>query len=361
MAREKMTGMENTLRELKVIGTRDETPDTRSFILSPVDGQTIRYRPGQFLTLVFPGEVTGKRRSYSMSSTPYLHEPLTITVKRIDNGEFSRYLFDYCGEGASLFTTGVSGFFVLPDDPAAYTDYFFYAAGSGITPILPIIKTLLGNFPRIKVWLSYSNHSVQRTIFYGDLKKLERDHPDALHIEWLFSNAQNLLQARLSKTRVTEHASRFKEKSRTLFYLCGPHEYMQMISITLLREGAPSGNIRKEIFNTIKPRVRELPPDTDAHQVKVRYQRETFLLNVKHPETILSTAKNEGILLPYSCEAGKCGTCAATCVKGAVWMSYNEVLLDKELKEGRILTCTGHPIGGDVELFYPDVSSSTSA
>jgi ferredoxin-NADP reductase len=353
--------MENILRELKVIETRDETPDTRSFILAPVDGQTIRYRPGQFLTLVFPGEVSGKRRSYSISSSPYLHEPLTITVKRIDNGEFSRYLFDYCGVGSSLFSIGASGFFVLPNDPNVYTDYFFYAAGSGITPILPLIKTLLGNFPGIKVWLSYSNSSPQSTIFFSDLQKLERDYPETFNVEWLFSNAQNLLHARLSKTRVTEHASRFTHKSRALFYLCGPHEYMQMISITLLRESVPFENIRKEIFNTIKPVVKDLPPDTVLHRVKVHYQGETFLLGVQYPETILSAGKKEGLVLPYSCEVGKCGTCAATCVKGDVWMSYNEVLLDKELKEGRILTCTGHPVGGDVELFYPDVGSGGDA
>ncbi len=340
------------LIELKIESIRDEAPGARSFVLSRTDGKPLVYQAGQFLTFVFPHKLNDNRRSYSISSTPSLGEPLTITVKRIDNGEFSRYLFDYCQEGSSLFTIGPAGFFVLPPVPRQVSSFVFYAAGSGITPILPLVKTLLYNYPDVSVWLIYSNHSVQNTIFLREIRALEEQYPQ-LRVEWLFSNNKNLLRARLTKQLVADQAHNEVDRRTSLFYLCGPHEYMQMITITLLREGVSQEQIRKEIFDSIKTVVRDLPPDQSAHNVWVSYMGERFELRVQYPETILQAARSRGILLPYSCDAGKCGTCAATCTKGEVWMSYNEVLLDKELRAGRVLTCTGYPIHGDVELVYP--------
>jgi ferredoxin-NADP reductase len=339
--------------ELRIIAIRKETFDTKSFVLQPVNTVHLSYKPGQFLTLVFPGRYE-ERRSYSISSMPPL-ELLTITVKRIDNGEFSRYLFDTCQEGSVLYTIGASGFFTIPEDVDKHKFFFFFAAGSGITPILPLIKTILIHHSHLNVYLIYSNHSPESTIFLQELQDLEARYPEHLRIEWLFSIARNLLRARLSKSLVEEFLNFIprSDRSKELFYLCGPHFYMQMISITLLREGVSPENIRKEIFNTTKPLVKELPPDQNPHQVTVFYSGETYKFEAGFPTTILAAAKQKGIALPYSCEAGKCGTCAATCIQGIVWMSYNEVLLDKELTSGRVLTCTGFPVGGDVTLEFP--------
>lgn len=346
--------MSNPLIKLIITAIRNETIDTRSFILAGAENALPSYRAGQFLTFVFPHKVNENRRSYSISSTPSLNEPLTITVKRVDNGEFSRYLFDYCTIGSPLFTIGPSGFFVLPERPEKFSTFVFYAAGSGIAPILPLIKTLLFNHPHVKILLIYSNHSEERTIFLEPIRVLEQKHSDRFRTEWLFSDARNLLRARLSKYLVEEQINdrRLIDKESAMFYMCGPHDYMQMITITLLREGVGSERIRKEIFDTYKPIMRELPPDTDPHKVTVSYQGEKMIFDVRYPDTILAVAKRNGVVLPYSCEAGKCGTCAATCVSGAVWMSSNEVLLDKELAEGRVLTCTGYPVHGDVELNF---------
>jgi ferredoxin-NADP reductase len=341
--------------ELRIIAIRKETFDTKSFVLQPVNSIHLSYKPGQFLTLVFPGKQE-ERRSYSISSMPLL-EPLTITVKRIDNGEFSRYLFDTCEEGSVLLTIGASGFFTIPEDVNKHKIFFFFAAGSGITPILPLIKTILFHHPHLKVYLIYSNHSPESTIFLQELQALEGRYSEQLRIEWLFSNARNLLRARLSKSLVEEYLNfvPLSKRSNELFYLCGPHFYMQMISITLLREGVSPENIRKEIFNTTKPLMREFPPDQNPHQIIVFYSGKTYKFEAGFPTTILAAAKQRGITLPFSCEAGKCGTCAATCIQGNVWMSYNEVLLDKELNSGRVLTCTGFPVGGDVILKFPEL------
>jgi len=325
-----------------------ETSDTKSFVLKS-SGNPIFYQPGQFLTLLYPLS-SSIRRSYSLSSHPVLDELLQITVKRIANGEFSRWLFDRAKIGDHLETIGASGFFTLPDDLSIDTALFFLAAGSGITPVFSLLKELLFERKQ-KVVLVYSSRSEIETIFYRELRALEKKFPERLSIVFLFSGDRNLYRARLSKFLLAELIHQdVSDKTKVLAYLCGPHDYMQMARITLLTEGIPLENIRTEKFNTDKPIVKELPPDANQHYVSIEYQGNKFSLAVKYPNTILQTAKLQGIELPYSCEAGRCGTCVATCLSGKIWMSRNDVLLDKEIEKGRVLTCTGYPVGGDAEL-----------
>ncbi len=341
---------------LEVTQIRMDSPNTKSFILNQLHGNPIRYQPGQFLTLIFTKKNSEERRSYSISSTPDLLEPLTITVKRIDNGEYSRYLFDSIQEGDILYTIGASGYFTLPENLTHHTHLVFFAAGSGITPILPLIKTALHMNPPIRVTLLYSNRSESETIFMDELRLLMENFSTQLHVEFLFSASQDLMKARLTKILIIQFIKeKVARKKETLFYICGPFQYMQMATIALLTEGIPIENIRKENFSTEKPVIKELPPDVQVHKVQVNVEGKKYKFDVQYPTTILEAAKKRGIMLPYSCEAGKCGTCSATCVKGKVWHSYNEVLMDRELQKGRILTCTGYPYGEeDVEIIFPD-------
>jgi ferredoxin-NADP reductase len=343
---------------LKVAKIRSDTVNTKSFILEQLHGHPILYKAGQFLTLIFKKKNTEERRSYSISSTPDLAEPLTITVKRIDNGEYSRYLFDLVQEGDVLLTIGASGYFTLPESLTRHEQFFFLAAGSGITPILPLIKTLLRlNLPG-PITLLYSNRSESETIFINELKGLIERFPTQFQVEFLFSSSQNLLKARLTKIFIIQYIKgKVLKKENALFYICGPFKYMQMSTITLLTEGIPPENIKRENFSTEKPVIKELPPDVLAHRVHVTIEGKIYQFEVQYPLTILEAAKRKGLLLPYSCEVGKCGTCSATCVKGKVWHAYNEVLMDRELEKGRILTCTGYPYGEeDVMITFPEAS-----
>lgn len=340
---------------LRVVAIRRETNDTRSLVLASPTGKSLDYEAGQFLTLVFPQLQGEARRSYSISSAPGLGEPLTITVKRLANGTFSRYLHDDVQVGDTLYTTGASGYFTLPK-PWIATHYYFLAAGSGITPILALIKTLLAHHPETPVTLWYSNRTVQDTIFYQEIEVLRLRHP-GFQVVYFMSDARQLLQARLTKVTLGQRLLAAPDRHASLFYLCGPHDYMQMATITLLTEGVPAPNIRREHFDTTKPVTRTLPPDTDQHLVTVHDRQGVHQFAVQYPQTILQAAREHGIQLPYSCEAGRCGTCSATCVQGQVWMSYNEVLMDRELAQGRVLTCVGHPIGGDVQLQFPEPST----
>lgn len=338
-------------KTLKVVDIISETADTKSFVLECREGK-IEYKAGQFLTFVFikkNGEEA--RRSYSISSSPELDEPLTITVKRIVNGEYSRYLNDKLRLGDLLQTIGASGFFVLPEQPEKYRRIIFMAAGSGIAPVYALIKTILKLHPSISVLLIYSNSNSQNSIFVNQLNDLQSKYSDKLSIQLLFSRSADAFGSRLTP----ESLEMFMRKHRTsyvddLFYVCGPPDYMRMITYRLTTLGVEPGRIKKEIFHVQHPKVRPEPPDTKAHTVWLMRNGEQIGFNVQYPLTILQAAKLLNIHIPYSCETGQCGTCVAKCLQGTVWMAQNEVLLEEEIKNGSVLTCTGYPVYGDVKI-----------
>lgn len=342
----------NLIKRVRITGIIVETPNTRSFVLEPMDGWQPEYRSGQFLTLVFYTPHGEKRRSYSISSSPALKEQLQITVKKMDNGEFSRMLVYGAKVGDVLHTSGVSGMFLLPGKVEEARQYFFIAAGSGITPCFSLIKTVLAE-GKSDVVLIYSNKSIDDAIFYLQLKQLESQYTERLKIRFLFSDVFNVYESRLSNWLLQQLLNDYliAEAGKSLFYICGPFEYMQTVTITLLNR-VPAETIFKENFDTLPRRIIPEPPDTEAHAVTIHINDHILHFTSQYPQSILATAKANNIDLPYSCEAGRCGSCIATCTKGKVWMAYNEVLTDREVEEGRVLVCQGYAVGGDVEILY---------
>ncbi len=342
-------------KRVQIVKIEQQTANSSSFELQPLDGWIPDYQAGQFITLVFKDIHKEERRSYSFSSAPVLQEPMRITIKRVTNGEYSRYLLDHAKTGDILVTSGISGFFQLPaaDRLQSLQRLCFLAAGSGITPVYALIKTALVTTP-LPLTLIYSNRSVDDTIFYKELLQLQQQYPGRLHIEFLFSDILDVKKSRLSNWLLLQLLKQLVTipVQDCFFYLCGPFEYMQMITITLLTEGVPAGNIKKENFSTLKPVKKPKPPDTDPHTVDIHIHEQTYQVEVQYPHSILAAARAQGIMLPYSCEAGRCGSCTATCTKGTVWMAYNEVLMDDEISKGRVLTCQGYPIGGNAVIEF---------
>jgi ferredoxin-NADP reductase len=346
-----MSGLRKKIRIREIV---QETKDCKTFILEPPEGSNVDYKSGQFLTFIFNTPVGEQRRNYSLSSSPDLKEPVGITVKRMANGVFSRKMIDAAKAGDWLTTIGASGFFTLPGDISRYQQLFLLAAGSGITPVFSLLKTVLHKCPSITVVLIYSNHSKEDTIFYNALQQLQLQHPQQLQIEWLFSDSFDYTKARLGKWLLNELLKKHivAPLSSCLFYMCGPFSYMRMITITLISAGINKANIRKEEFVITDPAVLIHPPDTSTRQVAVILNKEQYQFHSAYPQTILQAAKHAGIEFPYSCETGRCGTCAALCTSGEVWMKYNEVLTEQDIKKGMVLTCTGYPVYGNVELDF---------
>lgn len=341
-------------RKLIIQQITAETPDAKTFILEQAEGEPYAYKAGQFLTFDFPKAAGDHRRSYSISSAPVLDEALAITVKRVENGEYSRYFIDHSRVGDVLWCAGVGGLFVLPEDLTACRQLFFIAAGSGITPVFSLIKTALALHDHLSVVLIYSNRSAADTIFYDQLIELAARSKGRFIVDFLFSSSNNILKSRLNNSLLTAMLAEYgkADYKDIRCYICGPLDYMDTVSITLLTEGVPKDNIRKENFVHYKPELTALPPDTDAHEVRIKLKDRTVSFRVQYPVSILHQAQKEGIALPYSCESGQCGSCAARCTTGKVWIAYNEVLTDREMSQGLVLTCQGFPVGGDVVLEY---------
>lgn len=341
--------------KLRIVHIIEEAPDVRTFQLQPQDSLPLHYEPGQFLTLSHPFTGSEERRSYSFSSSPVLSEVPSITLKRIPNGLFSRWLIDKAVVGDELTSTGTAGMFTLPPSLSSTKCLVFFAAGIGITPLYSMLKTALYAETHLKVILVYSNRSQQQAVFSREIRQLETIFKGRLVVEWLFSDHKNLMRARITRPFVSSFLKSILLNHPTdecLFYLCGPPDYMWLLTLLLEENGIPATRIRKEQFITERPPIAQTPPDTRRQRVHITLNNQTYQLAVQYPETILAAARKAGIPIPYSCQAGRCSSCVAQCTSGNVWLSYNEVLTDADLQNGLVLTCVGYPVDGDVSLAF---------
>jgi len=349
--------MHGLRKEIRIKEIIIETRNCKTFVLESGDEINLFYKAGQFLTFIFNTPSGEQRRNYSLSSSPALGEPMAITIKRMPNGVFSRQMVDNATKVDSLITIGASGFFTLPDDMSPYQQLFLLAAGSGITPVFSILKNALQSFDNLRIILIYSNRSMEEAIFYNALQQLEKKYPDRFQVEWLFSDAFDHTRSRLGNWLLGELLKKYVTAPlpKCFFYLCGPLNYMRTITITLLTAGVSRANIRKEEFVITQPFIQLQPPETVAREITVMLNEKQYQFSSAYPQTILQSAKRAGIELPYSCETGRCGTCAAVCKNGNVWMRYNEVLTDEDIRLNKVLTCTGYPVYGDVGLDFDEI------
>lgn len=333
--------------QLKVDSIRWDTPDTATFFLTEVSGKKIHYKAGQFLTFVFVHHNQEIRRSYSLSSSPD-EDVLSVTVKRMTNGEISRYMLTKLKPGDVLNAVEPAGKFTVADHHHK-KDIFLFAAGSGITPLFSQLKYLLKREGQTRITLIYSNKDNQ-VLFKSQLDELAALHPDRLQIIYLISSEGNRLNNDLVEQLVKNHLHFGVD--HTEFYLCGPFSYMRMVRLTLIYIGVDPGKIRKENFvlETVPVAINAItyPPG----RVKIHFNGEVHDIAVGENQSILQAALQNRVDLPYSCRVGSCSTCSAICKTGKVAMSVNEVLTESDLAAGWVLTCTGHPLTEDVEITF---------
>jgi ring-1,2-phenylacetyl-CoA epoxidase subunit PaaE len=339
--------------KLRVKDIRPETPDTKTIFLERTDSRSLSYQAGQFLTLLLSFRGRELRRSYSFSTTPGIDPIPAITVKRVPNGEVSRYLLDHLRVGDILHTLPPAGRFTL--DEAAHS-LVFIAAGSGIVPVFSLLKAALAlrsiSRPGAPIILITQQHDPGSSPFHAQLHALANEYgEDRLRwIEWLSIRDGRLNNWLLEEWILTllppvDHppqASAPGQATQPVFYLCGPPAFMRMAQFTLRLLGFSDAQIKKENFT-----VEYVPPpplltDTSPKRVTILRNDSPLHFEAAWPDTILRAAERHHITLPYSCRGGRCSTCAARCLSGKVKMSINEVLTEKELKEGWILTCVGY-------------------
>ncbi|MBS7566536.1 ferredoxin--NADP reductase [Mucilaginibacter sp. Bleaf8] len=334
--------------QVRVEAIKPETADTATFYLKPVSGNPVVYKAGQFITLVINHHGEEIRRSYSLSSSPD-EDLLSITVKRVANGEISRYLLTYAKVGDVWNVVEPAGRFTPPAN-ARGKELFYFAAGGGIPPVYAHIKYLLKHEANCHLTLFYSNINPQSVIYKQQLDELASRHPDQLTVIHLLSSEVNRLNNILVEKLVKQHVK--QNMNAAEFYLCGPFTYMRMVRLTLLYMGIVPGQIHRETF------VLETVPASTAvsnfapHKVRVYFNHEWHDLMTGENQTILQAALQNQLHLPYSCANGVCAACAVKCKSGQVTMVKNEVLTDDEIKQGWVLTCTGYAMNDGVQLDY---------
>ncbi|WP_428328295.1 2Fe-2S iron-sulfur cluster-binding protein [Mucilaginibacter sp.] len=334
--------------QLRVEAIKWELPDTATISLKDVSGKAIGYKAGQFITLVFNHHDEEIRRSYSLSSSPD-EELISITVKRIANGEISRFLLTKINIGDILNAVEPAGRFTIANYNQA-KDILLFAGGSGIVPIFSQLKYMLCRNGKSNITLIYSNINEHTVLFKDELNALALQHPDRFTIIHQLSSDANRLN-NLIVEKIVRQNIRYKTTDAE-FYTCGPFTYMRMIRLTLLYMGFEASQIRKENFvlETVPVIVSE--DNFAPRKVIIHFKNEMYDLVVGENQSILQAALQNNIQLPYSCRAGDCSTCSALCKSGKVTMVKNDVLTDADIEAGWVLTCTGHPVSDDVVIVY---------
>lgn len=333
----------------KVIQVIPETPDAKTYVLEEANGKPVTWDAGQSLTFLFSHLGHEIRRSYSICTTQGIDKHIAITVKKKENGEISRHILRTWQPGTFVNSLPPAGRFIIDTDPAQKRQLWFIAAGSGIVPMLALIKKVLFQEPESHITLLYQNHDERNIIYQQPLQQLAMQYPQRFTRIDLLSNPidADTKPARLNNWLLEKIVT--VPAAPSLFYTCGPEPFMRMVQFTLRVLGFGEDQLRKEHFviEPIRKPAFTIPPT--VYKVVLHYAHETHHFTTAWPDTILKAAQKQGIDLPYSCNTGRCATCAAHCRKGSVTMSNNEVLTDGDLQGGLVLTCTGYATA-DLEL-----------
>ncbi|OBK19826.1 3-ketosteroid-9-alpha-hydroxylase [Mycobacterium asiaticum] len=343
--------------ELQIAEVVTETDDARSLVFTVPDGAgdpdvgsgRLRYAPGQFLTLRIPSDRTGSvARCYSLCSSPFTDEALTVTVKRTADGYGSNWLCDNARKGMRIHVLAPSGTFVPKtlDD-----DFLLLAAGSGITPIMSICKSALVEGSG-QVTLVYANRDDRSVIFRDALQDLATKYPDRLTVvHWLES-----LQGLPSAAALAKLAAPFTARPA---YICGPGPFMEAARQALDALNVPANKVHIEVFKSLESdpfaavKVEQTGDEPPATAV-VELDGETHTVSWPRNAKLLDVLLAKGLDAPFSCREGHCGACACTLRSGKVSMEVNDVLEQEDLDDGLILACQSHPESDSVEVTYDE-------
>lgn len=342
--------------ELEVLEIVEETGDARSVVLDPGEHREFfSYTPGQFLTVAVPSDKTGLvARSYSLSSTPGDGGPLTITVKRTLDGYASGWICEHLKAGDKLRVLPPSGIFTPKD---LDVDLLLFAGGSGITPVMSIIRAALADGVN-KITLFYANRDEKSVIFHASLAELSAAQPDRFQVvHWLES-----VQGLPTQDQLRAFASEYLEREA---FVCGPAPFMKAATNALKELEFPRERRHQEKFvslggNPFDVQVVTAPEDDAVAipsgppvRLQVDLDGEEFDFDDWTPgTTLLEHLESKGVKAPYSCREGECSACAVRLLEGDVTMRNNDVLDEEDLAEGIRLACQSDAVTEKVRVTY---------
>ncbi len=313
--------------------------------------ENFEYQPGQFITII--KEVNGKktRRAYSLCTTPYEDDNPAVTVKRVDGGSMSNHLNDNAKAGDEIEIMEPMGMFTTDYQRDRKRTAVFFGGGSGITPLMSILRTLLIEEPESKVSLIYGNRSEEYIIFKDLIKQLEEKHNGRFKTIHILEEGESPYKGRPTEEMILEICNDLKVDSETECYICGPQPMMDLVSQTLPKAGVDDKNVKMESFEAGKTSPTEIIDTENAEsEVTILLDGEEYEITVKKNESILDRALANELDMPYSCQSGLCTACRGKCLDGQVSIDEAEGLSQEELDNGYVLTCLGKPLSDRVKL-----------
>jgi ring-1,2-phenylacetyl-CoA epoxidase subunit PaaE len=355
--------------KLKVLAVKNEIAEavSVSFEVPAALKENYNYQPGQYTTLKLNVAGENVNRSYSFCSSPYLNEPLSIAVKRVAGGIGSNFINDNFRPGVEVEVMEPMGNFHSPLDANNEKHYALFAGGSGITPVIAILKSVLAKEPKSRITLFYGNRNEDSIIF--------KDKIDALMVQYSARlKVVHILDVPLrawtgySGFVVKEMALKLLRENTDLnfrnteFFICGPTPMMKQIEEALAVFMIPKEKIHIEYFTAraeedkqaadVGSTTKGVAPFTGKTMVKIIYDGKPHEFEVSEKETILEAALDAGLDPPYSCMVAACCTCRAKLLSGKVEMDDRESLTDAEISKGYVLTCQSHPKSNGIVLNY---------
>lgn len=354
------------------ITTETDKAITVSFKPEAADADLFAYQAGQYLTLKFVVNGKEERRAYSMSSAPR-DEEISVTVKRVEGGIVSNHIANHVKAGDLVEVMPPQGRFLVKPDPAARRDYYLFGAGSGITPLMSILRTLLEEEPKSRVHLLYGNRDEQNIIFDQQLAALQKRHEGQLLVRHILSRpikekagglrglfgggkvswngSVGRIDIKAVQTFLNDYPGAVADKQ---YYICGPGQMIDNVEQALLGLGVKKAVIHSERFVSANAAKQKSVPTNPVAGAKafVKLGGKDLEVEVKSGQTILDALLEDGATPPYSCLAGACSTCMAKVTKGGVKMEVCFAIDDDEIAEGYILACQAHPTTPEVYVEF---------
>jgi ring-1,2-phenylacetyl-CoA epoxidase subunit PaaE len=353
---------------LEVAHIHQETPDciVVGFRIPRAEQAEFEFVHGQYVTLKLTVNGEELRRSYSICSSPLDREELRIAVKKVSGGRASTQLVDKLKPGMTLDVMTPMGNFTTALDPAQERHFVAFAAGSGITPILSILKTVLRTEPKSRFTLFYGNTDTDRIIFRAKLEELKAQHGERLNVHHILSQGKDenaLFNGRITTDKAKQLLGRFvTDALHKEFFICGPEQMMVNVSEALEAMGVDRKHLHIELFTS--PVSAEAKKEADhSHGSTAKFTgtasvkiildgREHELQIPAKGDAVLDAAIDAGFDVPYACKGAVCCTCKARVLEGQVEMAMNYALTDEEVADGYVLTCQTHPRSPRVVIDY---------
>ena len=354
----------NKFYQLKVSEVKQETDDAKSiaFDIPERFKDIFQYKPGQYLTLKFNLNGKEERRSYSLCSSPAADESLRVGVKRVKDGLVSNHINDKLEAGMVVEVMPPDGRFLVDVSANNNKAYYLFAAGSGITPMLSILRTVLLTEEKSTVHLVYGNRTQDSIMFKEELDELQERYPNRFNLVYTLSRSKRSLwsgkpKMDFRKGRVDAECVQWfvgKHPSGTqdaAYFICGPGTMIENTKKALMGIDIPEEQIFIESFGE---EVAEDANEDAVGEAKLTAYLDDEEIHITVPEgkTILRALIDENYDPPYSCEGGVCSTCICLVKKGKVHMKTNVALTDKEVEEGYALSCQSIPLTQEVEIEY---------